>query len=439
MSHVSLESSAPDPREAHTTAGFLAQLRRLKAWSGLTYRQLEKAAGRHGHVLPHSTIASALKRESLPREELVKAFVTACGCSDETVETWVAVRRVLAVGEHPAAPAVAGSSDHGDPPIRQPVESVGSVGSVDDAVRSAAGPSAGAASGPPPRPVTNPTTRPSTAAPSPRPTGTTSTRAGRRRARRLTRAGVLVPVLLALSAVSAASRPVPDEPERPPVRVAVPPLPAAAGWWRFEEPGGPTALDSSGHGVPLRINGDVSRVAAPQGHALSFGGNGHAVADRPVIRTDAPFTITAWVLLEEPGRFGTVVAAHDAGGAPDVVLLDYDSEHQDWALMVPDRANGWANGQETVFSGRRPAVGNWTHLAAVFDPGGRRLCLYVGGVLGACRARTVVARAAGPLDIGRALLKGAPTDGWQGAIDDVRVFDVPLSPRQVRQVAAQRA
>ncbi|MEV5748170.1 LamG domain-containing protein [Actinoallomurus sp. NPDC052308] len=395
---MSLESSSPDPREARSAADFVAQLRRLKAWSGLTYRELEKAAGRHGYVLPHSTIASALKRASLPREELVKGLVTACGCSAEAVETWVAVRRVLAVGEHPAALAVAGSSDHGDP-----------------------------------------TPRPSTAAPSPRPTGTTSTRAGRRRARRPTRAGVLVPVLLALSAVSAASRPVPDEPERPPVRVAVPPLPAAAGWWRFEEPGGPTALDSSGHGVPLRINGDVSRVAAPQGHALSFGGNGHAVADRPVIRTDAPFTITAWVLLEEAGRFGTVVAAHDAGGAPDVVLLDYDSEHQDWALMVPDRANGWANGQETVFSGRRPAVGNWTHLAAVFDPGGRRLCLYVGGVLGACRARTVVARAAGPLDIGRALLKGAPIDGWQGAIDDVRVFDVPLSPRQVRQVAAQRA
>jgi Concanavalin A-like lectin/glucanases superfamily len=75
----------------------------------------------------------------------------------------------------------------------------------------------------------------------------------------------------------------------------------------------------------------------------------------------------------------------------------------------------------------------------VFDPGDRQLCLYVDGRLGACRVRTTIARASGPLDIGRALYKGAAVDGWQGAIDDVRVFNVPLSPRQVRQVATDRA
>jgi hypothetical protein len=246
-------------------------------------------------------------------------------------------------------------------------------------------------------------------------------------------------MLLALFAVSASSRPMPDEPKSHSVGIAAPPLPTPAGWWRFEEASGTTALDSSGHGVHLRISGDVTRMVAPRGHALNLGGNGHAVADRPIIRTDAPFTITAWALLEEPRRYGTVVAVHDVGDAPDVVLLDYDSERNDWALMVPDRANGWANGDDTVFSGRRPVVGRWAHLAAVFDPAGRQLCLYVDGRLAACRVRTAITRASGPLDIGRALQKGAAIDGWQGAIDDVRVFGVPLSPRQVRQVASDRA
>jgi hypothetical protein len=422
---VSLESSALDPREAHTAADFVAQLRRLKAWSGLTYRQLEKEAGRHGYALPHSTIASAVKRQSLPREELVKGFVTACGCSDETVATWVAVRRALAVGEHPpsraAAESVAPADGAGPPP----------PGPADDAATSFDQTAAASAVESPAHPARDVLPRSASSAPPP-------SRAIWR-GRPLARTGALVPVLLALFAVSAASRPIPDPPKSSSVRVAASPLPTPAGWWRFEETGGTTALDSSGHGVHLRISGDATRMTAPRGHALSLGSNGHAVADRPVIRTDAPFSITAWVLLEEPSRFGTVVAWHHVGRAPDVVLLDYDSEHTDWALMVPDRENGWAKGDETVFSGRRPIVGRWTHLAAVFDPGDRQLCLYVDGRLGSCRVRTTITRASGPLDIGRALMKGAAIDGWQGAIDDVRVFSLALSPRQVRQVATDRA
>jgi Concanavalin A-like lectin/glucanases superfamily len=415
---VALESSVPDPREAQTPADFVAQLRRLKAWSGLTYRQLEKEAARQGYALPHSTIASALKRASLPREQLVTALVTACGCPRDVVADWAAVRRLLAVGEVPVPPATPGTTAlaaEGDPSPAEPTRAAQDTGGV---LPSPAGPPTAPPADPVPRPVPP----------------------VRHLSQRRTRIGALGLTLLALLSVSASSRPMADAPKETPVRfTAPPPLPAPAGWWTFEESGGPAARDSSGHGAHLRIKGDVTRVAAPRGHALSFGGNGHAVADRPVVRTDAPFTITAWVLLEETGRFGTVVAAHHTGDAPDVVLLDYDSEHHDWAVLVPDRGNGWANGDETVFSGRRPVPGRWTHLAAVFDPDARQLCLYVDGELGACRVRTTITRASGPLDIGRALYEGAAADGWQGAIDDVRIFDVPLSPRQVGQVAAERA
>ncbi|GAB3987902.1 hypothetical protein GCM10029978_108510 [Actinoallomurus acanthiterrae] len=458
---MSLESSAPDPHDAHTAAVFVAQLRRLKAWSGLTYRQLEKEAAKHGYALPHSTIASALKRESLPREELVKGFVSACGCPGETVAAWVEVRRALAVGAHspsrftagppplandvgpsPAAPD-APAEDTARPPGEAPAAASDGAARPSEAPSAASNgtarppeaSSAAPADAPPPRP----TTHPEAAGPNRRAYGPFSRS---RRAGLLARAGVLAPILLVLFAVSAASRAIPDEPPRP-ARVgtgaAVPPPPTPVGWWRFEETGGRTALDASGHGMNLRISGDATRTTAPPGHALSLGGNGHAVADGPVIRTDAPFTITAWVLLQNTRDSGTVVAVHHAGAAPDVVLLAYDAEHADWAFMIPDRGTGWANGDDTAFGGSRPAPGRWTHLAAVFDPADRRICLYVNGERSSCRNRTTITRASGPLDIGRALFKGSLIDGWQGAVDDVRVFSVPLSRRQVRQVAAQRS
>lgn len=84
-------------------AEFIAALRRLKAWSGLSYRQLERRAAEAGRVLPYSTASTALGRKSLPREELLVAFVLACGLDDDEAASWAAVRKRIAVGGHVTA------------------------------------------------------------------------------------------------------------------------------------------------------------------------------------------------------------------------------------------------------------------------------------------------------------------------------------------------
>ncbi|WP_329095943.1 hypothetical protein OG979_14090 [Actinomadura citrea] len=88
----------PSPDVATDEAEFIAALRRLKAWSGLSYRQLERRAAAAGRVLPYSTASTALGRKSLPREELLVAFVLACGLDDDEAASWVAVRKRIAVG-----------------------------------------------------------------------------------------------------------------------------------------------------------------------------------------------------------------------------------------------------------------------------------------------------------------------------------------------------
>jgi hypothetical protein len=268
------------------------------------------------------------------------------------------------------------------------------------------------------------------------------TAATRRLARPARLAVVLLAGLLAMGASSGTAGV--RRPASPPSTALSPApgggaLPPPAAWWRFEETG-PPARDSSGHGVDAALGGDAVLAPAPGGgHALVLAGSGHAVTRGPVVRTDGAFTLTAWVRLSETGGWGTVLSAHDPGRAPDVVLLDYDAEHRDWAILMPDRRKGWAMGDETVFSGLRPVRGRWTHLAAVHDPAARRVCLYVDGRREACRPRPALTRAAGPLDIGRALANGEPVDGWQGAIDDVRVFARALTDAQVHEVASRRA
>jgi hypothetical protein len=79
-------------------AAFVAALRRLKAWSGLSYRQLERRAREAGHTLPYSTAATMLGRDRLPREELVAAFVAACGVRADEAEAWLDARVTIACG-----------------------------------------------------------------------------------------------------------------------------------------------------------------------------------------------------------------------------------------------------------------------------------------------------------------------------------------------------
>ncbi|MEE1805248.1 hypothetical protein [Streptomyces sp. BE133] len=93
-------------------------MRQLRLWADLSYRQLERRADAAGDVLPRTTLAGALNRPELPREELLASFVRACGGDEDMVGAWVKARRRLAVEpENPSAvvpvrPTAAGAPAH---------------------------------------------------------------------------------------------------------------------------------------------------------------------------------------------------------------------------------------------------------------------------------------------------------------------------------------
>lgn len=89
-------SSPPDPAAASSPGEFRAALTRLKAWAGApSFGQLERRS-----AVPRSTLADALdpRRSTLPRLEVVVAFVAACGADAATVERWREAWRSLQVG-----------------------------------------------------------------------------------------------------------------------------------------------------------------------------------------------------------------------------------------------------------------------------------------------------------------------------------------------------
>ncbi|WP_237522317.1 XRE family transcriptional regulator [Streptomyces sp. SID1328] len=70
-------------------------MQQLKERSGLTYRELEEQAARNGDVLARSTLADILRRTSLPRPDLLAAFVRACG-DGQRVGAWLDARDRIA-------------------------------------------------------------------------------------------------------------------------------------------------------------------------------------------------------------------------------------------------------------------------------------------------------------------------------------------------------
>ncbi|MGW0815987.1 helix-turn-helix domain-containing protein [Streptomyces viridiviolaceus] len=98
-----------DPGAAGTPAEYVALLRRLKERSGLTYRQLEQKAAERGDVLARSTLADVLRRDALPRAELVTALVRACGAQEEE-SAWLAARERLAAASGNERGSVSGES-----------------------------------------------------------------------------------------------------------------------------------------------------------------------------------------------------------------------------------------------------------------------------------------------------------------------------------------
>ncbi|NYV73498.1 XRE family transcriptional regulator [Streptomyces sp. UH6] len=141
----------PNPAEANNAAEFVALMRQLRRWADLSYRQLERNATDVGDVLPRATISAALGRDDLPREELLAAYVRACGSDDDTVTAWLEARRRLSITDTmPPPPA---SRDTPQPDARadenEPQEHPSSPEPADDNQHAQeAGPDAAAKAGP---------------------------------------------------------------------------------------------------------------------------------------------------------------------------------------------------------------------------------------------------------------------------------------------------
>ncbi|MGI5820199.1 MAG: PQQ-binding-like beta-propeller repeat protein [Armatimonadota bacterium] len=181
------------------------------------------------------------------------------------------------------------------------------------------------------------------------------------------------------------------------------------------------------HPVPLGGGGEEMSVGGAVGGAVRFTGAGdHALLESPL--QDAPETFAVWLKIEQDApdnqRVGIV-----AGNYPDAVSVN-------WEVHFNGRPRIYWNRGEVDW---RPEVdlrtGEWVHYAFVRDAANGRMIFYLDGE-----------QAATHDDVGDDLSldspvniagdRRGPNSPWfTGAIDDLRVYDRPLSAEEIALLA----
>jgi hypothetical protein len=219
--------------------------------------------------------------------------------------------------------------------------------------------------------------------------------------------------------------------------------------WKFDEASG-TVADSTGHGNTVTPQASVGRPASRGnvGRALELSGANQATTSGPVmtphpdtdvptkVRTDSSLTVTAWVRVPSTTGvtgFQTAVAADATRRSP--FMLGYHADVNKWRFSMTNVDND-TSGLYHAYSDATVTAGKWYHLAGVFDVATKQVRLYVNGTLQGTTATTPAAfDTSGPITIGRRMWNGAADSFFTGLIDDVRIYNYPVTAANLALLA----
>jgi hypothetical protein len=213
-------------------------------------------------------------------------------------------------------------------------------------------------------------------------------------------------------------------------------LPEPVSMWLLNDDTGTTAVDSMG--VNTATGSNIGWCSG-NGNCATFNG------------TSSAFTTSGPVISTAPGSSFTVSAnvymtAFPPSGASETIVSQDGTDDSGFYLQYSGGPNRWAFSRVTTnsddsppgiraLSKSAPSLYTWTNLVGVFNASNNQLSLYVNGVLEGTATDTTPFAATGVLAIGRAQFDGESTDWFNGAANDVQVFDVALTADQVKKLS----
>jgi hypothetical protein len=227
-----------------------------------------------------------------------------------------------------------------------------------------------------------------------------------------------------------------------------------AGWWPLDENTGSKTVDRTGNAAtagtyPQANLTGTAWTAGESGSALSFNGTTSSVSSGNQWSTNfgsRSFSVATWFKSTASG-WQRMVSKGNYGNTPGY-LLQYNSGAVSFGLGATDSAAAHAAMATTATS---YADGAWHHAVAVVDRTANTVKIYVDGVAqqlvaaapycGSATGSTLSISGCGLLDATTAspLTFGSyngTTEFFQGALDDIRVYQKALSAAEVAALAS---
>jgi hypothetical protein len=208
--------------------------------------------------------------------------------------------------------------------------------------------------------------------------------------------------------------------------------PSLVGWWNFEEGPGPTVADASGNNNAGTLNGGVQWLARETGGALELDGSSGYIqipfseSLRVMNRGDG-FTLTAWFRPDAiPSENKEVFQQGDGNGTGRTWLY----------ITSAGQIQTYVGGTATS-SGINSTPETWFHGAVVVKEAGASdtIQIYVNGTPAGAATQYGMESAEGAYFIG---CHKNLTNFWDGLVDDVRLYNRPLTPEEIRAMVPRQ-
>ena len=224
--------------------------------------------------------------------------------------------------------------------------------------------------------------------------------------------------------------------------VVNPPLGAVTngllGWWKMDETGGATAFDSSTNGRNATVSG-ATFTPGYLANALNLTGGAENAAFTSVNATQT--TMAAWVYADSQGG-SSYPFILGAPGYHIIFRFDGSAHNRAFDFATATAANvttvngEWATATDSINTGA------WYHVAVSYDKSNvtNQPVLYVNGVA-AVAATLTAPSVTTPSYAGTTYIGNSPalTRGWDGLIDDLRIYNRLLSAAEVAALAGAAA
>jgi len=215
------------------------------------------------------------------------------------------------------------------------------------------------------------------------------------------------------------------------------------GNWRFDDGSGTTAENALPGGGKAVLQGGAHFIAngAVNGAVQLDNPNDLVQTDGPVVRTDQSFSVALWARLDQapPDSVAGIstVLAQD-GDVNSAFVLGYRNNPGGpwWEFYTFGADAVTRTGDSAVHSGPIAKLGEWTHLAAVYDAAAGQIRIYVNGVLAGTAVHNGGFNALGPLIVGRNKDGNRVGNWWKGAVDEVRGYNRVLTQDEIRGIVS---